>query len=498
MNLAREYDSFFIDGEWSTPLSSDRIVVTSPTSEGVLGSVPAASFADMDNAVAAARNAYDHGPWPRTGVQERISILETVRDLLASRREDFATLITDEMGSPISQSVALQVGTPLAMLDSYIELARQFPFRDVRLHPSGSALVTREPVGVVAAIVPWNVPLTVAIQKVAPALLTGCTVVLKPAPETPLTTLALAQLFEEAGLPGGVLNVVPAEREASEYLVGHPGVDKVTFTGSTVAGRRIGSLCGQNLKRVSLELGGKSAAIILDDADLDATVEALRMGSLRNSGQICSLKTRLLVSRRLHDELIDRVRDLIDSMPVGDPHDPATQIGPMVTSRQRDIVNGYIEIGKSEGAQPVVEGGAAASAGRGWFVTPTVFSGVEPGMRIAQEEIFGPVLSVISYDDEETAIDLANDSSYGLSGAIFTSDIEKGLRVASRIRTGSLELNGNPVGLRAPVGGVKSSGVGRESGVEGLNGYVEIKSLGLPRDYASDLQSTGGGLDLSD
>ena len=242
----------------------------------------------MDNAVAAARNAYDHGPWPRTGVQERISILETVRDLLASRREDFATLITDEMGSPISQSVALQVGTPLAMLDSYIELARQFPFRDVRLHPSGSALVTREPVGVVAAIVPWNVPLTVAIQKVAPALLTGCTVVLKPAPETPLTTLALAQLFEEAGLPAGVLNVVPAEREASEYLVGHPGVDKVTFTGSTVAGRRIGSLCGQNLKRVSLELGGKSAAIILDDADLDATVEALRMAA---SSSNCSTRS---------------------------------------------------------------------------------------------------------------------------------------------------------------------------------------------------------------
>jgi len=486
MNLPREYDRFYVDGLWVTSLSSSTIEVTSPASEEILGTVPAASTEDMDLAVAAARRAFDHGPWPRMPVSDRIAVLQKVRDLLSERKDEFAALITDEMGSPLAQSLAIQVGSPVAMLDAYIELAREFPFREVRLDPSGNALVTREAVGVVAAVVPWNVPLTVAIQKVAPALLTGCAVVLKPAPETPLTTLGLAGLFDEAGLPAGVLNVVPADREASEYLVGHPGVDKVTFTGSTAAGRRIGSLCGQNLKRVTLELGGKSAAIILDDADLEATVEALRMGSLRNSGQICSLKTRILVSNQRHDELVDRLRDLVNSMPVGDPHDLSTQIGPMVTARQRDVVNGYIESGMSEGADVVV-GGFASAADRGWFVTPTVFTGVTPDMRIAQEEVFGPVLAVLRYDDEDMAVNMANDSDYGLSGAVFTADVQHGLELASRVRTGSLEINGNPVGLRAPVGGVKASGIGREAGIEGLAGYVEVKSLGLPRGYADEL-----------
>jgi len=486
MNLPYEYDRFYVDGNWAKPLSSRVIEVTSPTTEAVLGSVPAASTEDMDIAVAAARRAFDHGPWPATQVSDRSAVLQKVRDLLGERKEEFAALITDEMGAPMSQSLAIQVGSPISMLDTYIELARQFPFRQVRLDPSGNALVTHDAVGVVAAIVPWNVPLTVAIQKVAPALLTGCTVVLKPAPETPLTTLALAGLFHEAGLPAGVLNVVPADRQASEYLVGHPGVDKVTFTGSTVAGRRIGALCGQNLKRVTLELGGKSAAIILDDADLGMTVEALRMGSLRNSGQICSLKTRILVSRQRHDELVDRLRGLIDSMPVGDPRDLSTQIGPMVTARQRDVVNSYIEAGKSQGAEAVV-GGSASVADRGWFVTPTVFTGVAPDMRIAQEEIFGPVLSVLQYDGEDMAVDLANDSDYGLSGAVFTGDLDHGLELAARIRTGSLEINGNPVGLRAPVGGVKASGIGREAGIEGLSGYIEVKSIGLPRAFVADL-----------
>ena len=488
MNLPRQYDQLYVDGTWTAPLSSDRITVISPATEQVLGSVPAASRGDIDRAVAAARRAYDSGPWPRTHPSDRLKVLERVRELLDARRADFATLITDEMGAPISQSLALQVGSPVSMLDSYIELAKQFPFRDVRFDGSGNALVSREPIGVVAAIVPWNVPLVVAVQKVAPALIAGCTVVLKPAPETPLTTLALAGLFEEAGLPPGVLNVVPADRDVSEYLVGHPGIDKVTFTGSTGAGRRIGALCGQNLKRVTLELGGKSAAVILDDADLGAAVEVLRMGSLRNSGQICSLKTRILVSPRRHDELIDHLRGLIKSMPVGDPHDATTQIGPMVTARQRDVVNTYIDVGTSEGATPVI-GGELPAAETGWFVTPTVFIDVKPDMRIAQEEIFGPVLSVIRYEDEDMAVNIANDSAYGLSGAVFTRDLDRGLSIASRIRTGSIELNGNPVGLRSPVGGVKSSGIGREQGVEGLSEYTEIKSLGLPREFADGLSA---------
>lgn len=494
MALARTRDQIFIDGEWVDSDGSNRIEVISPTSEEVLGTVPSATTSDIDRAVAAARRAFDRGPWPRTVPAERAAILRRVRDGLAARREDFAELVTDEMGSPITQSLAIQVGAPLALLDSYLELVETFPFHDVRTAPSGSALVSKEPIGVVAAVVPWNVPLTVAVQKVAPALLMGCTVVLKPAPETSLATLALVQLFQDAGLPLGVLNAVPAEREVSEYLVSHPGIDKVTFTGSTAAGRRIGALCGQNLKRVTLELGGKSAAVILDDADLGAAVESLRLGSLRNSGQICTLKTRILVSHRNHDELVDRLRALVQSMPVGDPRDPATQIGPMVTRRQRDVVEGYIRNGMEQGARPVV-GGGTAPVERGWFVDPTIFTDVDPNMRIAREEIFGPVLSVLRYDSEDAAIEIANHSEYGLSGAVFTSDIDHGIAVASRIRTGSVEINGNPVGFNAPVGGFKSSGIGREAGHEGMDEYVESKSYGLPAERVPALGNSLKGWD---
>ncbi|MFE5838778.1 aldehyde dehydrogenase [Arthrobacter sp. NPDC056493] len=483
MTFARTYDSLFINGEWVKPSGAERIEIVSPATEAAIGSVSAAAVEDVNSAVKAARGAFDNGPWPRMSPAERGDVLRRVRDAIAERREDFAQLITDEMGSPITQSRAIQVGTPLALLDSYIELAETFPFRDIRTSPSGSALVTREPVGVVAAVVPWNVPLTVAVIKLAPALLVGCTVVLKPSPETSLTTLALAQLFEQAGLPKGVLNVLPAGREVSEYLVGHPGLDKVTFTGSTAAGRRIASICGQQLTRVTLELGGKSAALILDDADLDQTVESLRLGALRNSGQVCSLKTRLLISRRRHDEFIDRLGDLVASMPVGDPHDPATQIGPMVTARQRDNVQNYIEIGAQEGAKPIIGGGRTPHE-KGWFVDPTVFTDVTPDMRIALEEVFGPVLAVLPYDNEEMAVELANHSQYGLNGAVFTTDLDHGLAIASRIRTGTVEINGNPPGFHAPVGGFKASGIGREAGHEGFEAYVEPKSYGLPYDFA--------------
>ncbi|KAA9163263.1 aldehyde dehydrogenase [Amycolatopsis acidicola] len=486
----KTHTTLFLDGEWVPSQGSGRIDVISPWTEEITGTVPAATTGDVDRAVAAARRAFDDGRWARTELAERIAVLRRVREALVARRQEFAALITDEMGSPIAQSSAIQIGAPLALLDTYTELAASYPFEEIRSAASGSALVTREPVGVVAAVVPWNVPLTVTVQKLAPALLTGCTVVLKPAPETPLSVYALTELFRQAGLPAGVLNVVPAGREVSEYLVGHPGVDKVTFTGSTVAGRRIASVCGEHLKRVTLELGGKSAAVVLDDADLDSTVEALRLGSLRNSGQICTLKTRLLVSHRRHDEFVDRLRGLLASMPVGDPHDPATQIGPMVTARQRDRVAGYIRIGREEGAT-VVAGGGEPTQPRGWFVDPTIFTGVRPDMRIAQEEIFGPVLAVISYADEEEAIAIANNSSYGLNGAVFTQDPGHGLAVARRIRTGTVELNGNPAGFHAPFGGFKASGIGREAGREGFESYVEPKSYGLPPEFAASLNQEG-------
>jgi acyl-CoA reductase-like NAD-dependent aldehyde dehydrogenase len=335
-------------------------------------------------------------------------------------------------------------------------------------------------------VIPWNNPMVIALIKLVPALLAGCTAVLKPAPETPLDSYLLAELFAEAGLPEGVLNVVPANREASEYLVTHPGVDKVTFTGSTAAGQRVAEVAGPLLKRVTLELGGKSAAVVLDDADFPSVVESLRAGSFRNSGQVCSLKTRIVVPRSRHDEFIDDLRAMVDTMPVGDPTDPATQIGPMVNQRQHERVLGYIDIGREEGATLVRGGGRPAGLDRGYYVEPTIFTDVTPDMRIAQEEIFGPVVSVIPYDDEAEAVAIANDSTYGLNGSVFTGDAAHGVDIARRIRTGTVEVNGSPVGFTAPIGGFKYSGIGREAGLEGFDSYVELKSIGLPRDLELD------------
>ena len=479
------FDRLLIGGRWVEPATEERIEVVSPTSEEVIAAVPAASKVDMDRAVAAARDAFEHGRWPRTTLDERIAVLKRLADALDGSRDALASLITDEMGCPVTQSRTIQVPASRAILDAYLELAPSYPFRTVRRSATGAALVIREPAGVAAAVVPWNMPLATTMQKLAPALLSGCTVVLKPAPETPLDAYFLGEMLLGAGLPAGVINIVPADRAVSEYLVTHPGVDKVAFTGSTAAGRRIAALCGQDLRRVTLELGGKSAAVILDDADLETTVERLRMGSLRNSGQVCSLKTRLVVSTRRERELLDRLVALLESMPVGDPHDPATQIGPMVAARQRTVVENYIRIGLEQGAKIVAGGGRPPGLDRGWFVEPTIFSGVEADMRIAQEEIFGPVLAVITYDDEDEAIAIANNSSYGLNGSIFTSDLERGLELARRIRTGTVELNGSPAGYHAPMGGFKSSGIGRESGPEGFDPYVELKAIGLPREFAA-------------
>jgi aldehyde dehydrogenase (NAD+) len=391
------------------------------------------------------------------------------------------------MGCTITQSRTIQVVNPVGIIDGYLGAAAEYPFRTIRRSAAGQALVTRNPVGVVAAVVPWNVPASLTAQKIVPALITGCTVVLKPAPETPLDAYFVANLLEEAGLPPGVVNVVPADRDVSEYLISHPGISKVTFTGSSAAGRRIAEICGRDLRRVTLELGGKSAAIILDDADLDAVVAALRLGSFRNNGQICSLKTRILVPSRHENDFLDRLSGLLDTMQVGDPHDDATDIGPLATSRQRDRVESFIATGLAEGGELVRGGGRPEGLKKGWFVEPTVFTGVDPDATIAQEEIFGPVVAVIPYTSEEQAISIANNSHYGLNGSVFTLDIERGLRVASRIETGTVELNGNPAGFSAPMGGVKFSGLGREFGPEGLDPFVELKSVGLPAAVADQL-----------
>jgi betaine-aldehyde dehydrogenase len=331
---------------------------------------------------------------------------------------------------------------------------------------------------VVAAVVPWNAPQVVTMSKLAPALLAGCSVIVKPAPETPLDALVLAEVLEEAGLPRGVVSVVPAGREVGEHLVRHPRVDKVAFTGSTAAGRVIGGICGEQLKRCSLELGGKSAAIVLDDADLASTMLGLKFASLVNNGQACIAQTRILASRRRYDEVVDALAGMVGELRVGDPTDPATDIGPLVAERQQTRVEKYIALGQEEGAEVVVGGnGMPAGIDRGWYVQPTVFAGASNDMRIAREEIFGPVLTVIPYDDVNDAIAIANDSEYGLAGAVWTSDPDRGLDVARRVRAGIFGVNRDGMDFAAPFGGFKASGVGREYGREGLVHYVEVKTI---------------------
>jgi betaine-aldehyde dehydrogenase len=338
---------------------------------------------------------------------------------------------------------------------------------------------------VVAAITPWNVPLFLAAAKLSPALLSGSTVVFKPAPETPLDANVLAEIFAECGLPKGVLSVVPAGREVGEYLVNHPGVNKVSFTGSTAAGRKIGAACGANLKRVSLELGGKSAAILLDDVNLEESLPLMLPNAIMNNGEACISLTRILAPRDRYTEVTDALVELVRAMKVGDALDPSTEVGPLVAERQRDRVEEYIRIGQEEGAKVAVGGGRPTGLDTGWFVEPTVFVDVDNTMRIAQEEIFGPVLSVIPYDDDADAVRIANDSDYGLCGAVFSGDNDRGLGIARQVRTGTYMVNSSiPIDFSSPFGGYKSSGVGREFGEDGLELFLEKKTINLPAGYS--------------
>ncbi len=481
-----QYDRLFVGGEWVEPQGREVIEVISPTTEQVIATVPSGDRADVDRAVAAARAAFDDGPWRRMTLEQRIEAMQRLSAIMERRSDELAQLVTDEMGCPITLSKSMQSAGPRLLLDAFIDMAPDYPWSEVRRSATGNGLVLREPIGVVAAVVPWNAPVLIMMIKLAPALLSGCSIIIKPAPEAPLSGYLLAEMVAEAGIPDGVVNLLPADREVSEYLVMHPGVDKVTFTGSSVAGQHLGTLCGGELRRITLELGGKSAAIILDDADIGHAVECLRMNSLRNSGQVCSNKTRILVSHQRQEELLEALSAMMQTMPVGDPSNPETQIGPMVSERQRDRVEGYIEQGKAE-ARLVMGGERSADLNHGWFVGPTIFADVDRKAVIAQEEIFGPVLAVLPYKDEADAIAIANDSQYGLNGAVFTADPEHGIEVARQIRTGTVEINGAGVGFHSPIGGFKKSGIGREAGMEGFDAYVEIKSIGLPNDLAEKL-----------
>ena len=478
----REHQQLFIGGEWVDPAGTGTIDVISPHSEELVGRVPEGTAADIDRAVAVARDAFDNGEWPRLSPEERMTAVQKFSEAYAAHIPDMAAVITEEMGSPISFSNLAQSPAPWMMLNTFLQVGAEYPWEETRQGVLGSdVVVRREPVGVVGAIVPWNVPQFVTMSKLAPALIAGCTIVIKPSPETPLDAFLMADILNESGIPKGVVSVIPAGREVGEHLVRHPGVDKIAFTGSTAAGRRIASICGEQLKRVSLELGGKSAAIILDDADLAATIQGLKFASLMNNGQACVAQTRILASRDRHDEVVDALSEMVGALAVGDPQDEATEVGPLVAERQQERVEKYIALGQEEGAKVAVGGsGRPSGIDKGWYVKPTVFSSVDNSMRIAREEIFGPVLAVIPYDDPEDAVRLANDSEYGLAGSVWTSDVDRGLDIARRVRAGTYGVNQYTMDFVAPFGGYKASGIGREFGIEGLTHYIELKSIVPP------------------
>ncbi len=468
-------DSLYVGGRWVAPGSAETIAVIDPTTEAVIASVPAATAADVDTAVAAARAALPD--WSATEPSERATYLGNLADALKSRQEEIARTISTEMGAPSKLALAVQTGLPYSVLTSYAELLPGFAFEET----IGNSLVITEPVGVVAAITPWNYPLHQAVAKVAGALAAGCTVVLKPSEVAPLACYHLAELADAVGLPPGVLNVVTGTGpEVGERLASHPDVDMVSFTGSTRAGRRVSALAAGTIKRVALELGGKSANVLLPDADLAKAVKVGVANCYLNGGQTCTAWTRMLVPADRHDEIVDLAVAAAASYRVGDPFDDGVRIGPMASAAQRERVRGYVERGLADGAR-LAAGGAEAPDGfdRGYFVRPTVFAGVRRDMTIAREEIFGPVLSILPYADEDDAVDIANDTDYGLAGAVWSGDQERAVAVARRMRTGQVDVNGGRFNPLAPFGGFKQSGNGRELGRYGLQEFCEVKSLQL-------------------
>jgi acyl-CoA reductase-like NAD-dependent aldehyde dehydrogenase len=475
-------EKLFIGGSWVSPGTDDTFEVISPHTEAPIALVAAAGPADVDAAVTGARTAFDDGPWPRLDPADRIDAVRRLAKIYAAQQSAMAELITAEIGAPISFAQRAQVGLPSMMMNAFCDLAAGFGWRETRRGFYGSDLdLRREPVGVVAAIVPWNMPQFLIVTKLIPALLAGCCAVVKPAPESPLDALLLADLIQQADLPAGVVSVLPGDAKVGQQLIGHRGVDKVSFTGSTAAGKAVAVACAADLKRVSLELGGKSAAVVLDDADPAAVATAVRSASLSNCGQICNALTRILVPANRSHEFVDALAAEMTALRIGDPSDPATQVGPLVARRQQDRVRDYISEGQREGARVVVGGGDMPDGiEQGWYVQPTLFADADNSMRIAREEIFGPVLTAIPYRDEDDAVAIANDSDYGLAGSVFTADADRGLAVAGRVRTGTFGVNqGYTMDPFGPFGGVKGSGYGRELGPEGIDSYTVLKSISV-------------------
>ena len=471
-------DCFYIDGQWVRPSTDALIDVISPATEDLYVQVAEAREADMDRAVAAARRAFDRGPWPRMSHKERAGYLSAIGKMLGERAGDVAQIWPNESGITYASA---QIRAPGMgnIYQYYSSLADSFPFEQQK-DPLGGGklgLLVREPVGVVAVIIPWNAPIVLMAYKIAPALLAGCTIILKSSPEAPGMAYVMAEIAEAVGLPPGVLNVVTADREISERLVTSPLVDKVSFTGSTAAGRRIASLCGERIARYTLELGGKSAALILDDYDLEAAAKSIVGPACANAGQACSSLTRIIVGRDRHDHLVEALAAQFGAIRVGDPFDPASQMGPVAIRRQRDRIERLIAAGQDEGATLATGGRRPPHLNRGFFIEPTVFGNVDNRSTLAREEIFGPVVSVIAADSEEHAIDIANDTIYGLNNSVFTNDATRAYDVARQLRSGTVGHNVWRSDFSIAFGGFKQSGIGREGGTEGLMPYLETKAI---------------------
>lgn len=473
-------EQLFVGGRWQAPSGTGSIQVVSPATEEVIGRAVCATEADVDLAVAAAARAHATGPWRHLSMEERVIVVERMYSALEPRLEDILRLVTWEMGVPIRVSRPLHRDMAIGSVRHACAAARQIVVEE---HRAGvvDALVRLEPVGVVASIAPWNGPFLQALYKIVYPLLAGCPVVFKPAPETPLDAFHVADAFEEVGLPPGMLSVLPGGPAIGEYLVGHSGVDAVFFTGSTETGRKIGAVCGAQMRRMVLELGGKSAAIVFDDADLGVAVPALASGAFGNTGQNCAATSRVLVARSRHDEVVEALAVAAETLVVGDPLDEATALGPLVSRQQRDRVEGHVRRALDDGAVPAAPGGRPDHLRRGWFLRPTVLAGVDNQSPIAQQEVFGPVVCVIPFDTEAEAVQMADDSPYGLHGTVFTQDDDRALAVAlavaRAVRTGTFSVNGFVLNSERPFGGVKASGVGRKYGAEGIREFMELKTV---------------------
>jgi acyl-CoA reductase-like NAD-dependent aldehyde dehydrogenase len=479
-------NELYIGGRWVAPVAGGRIEVVSPDTEQVSAVVAEATEPDMDAAVNAAREAFDRGPWPRMEPAERAAAVRRMAGLLRERQDELARAFVAEIGVLASFAPFAAMGAT-GTFESYASIAEKYDWvkEQPSTVPGHRALVIREPVGVVAAIAPWNMPYAIMAQKVAPALVAGCSVIMKPSPETPLEAYIIAEAAERAGLPPGVLNLVPAHREAADYLVRNPGVDKISFTGSTAAGRRIASVAGERIARVTLELGGKSAAIVLDDMPIAVAAKILARTIIVLSGQVCAMLSRAIVPASRHDELAEAIAAEMRQVKIGYSTDPATEMGPVAMKRQLERIERYVDIGVREGARLVTGGRRPPHLKQGYFFEPTLFANVDNRMTIAQEEIFGPVLSLMPARDLDHAIELANESSYGLNSAVLTNDVDAVYRVGRRLRAGNVGHNGMKADFNLPFGGFKQSGVGREGGIEGLMPYIETKTMLIERTAAA-------------